>query len=219
MRPDSGNSRPASIRSVVVLPQPDGPRRHTKRPSSITRSSPSTARTAPKRFSTRSMTIGIRPPSPSRPAYHEARLDDDELRRALTGEHREKNVGRDPAHLAARLSHAGERWLDPLIHLKVVEADDRDVRGDPQPGVADRGVRADRPAVVEREDGGWRRGEPEESRHGIVAIRDRCHARDDERRVVGKSEVLQRRAITRKTLLPRRHADRASDMRDARVPQ
>ena len=33
MRPDVGSSRPAIIRSVVVLPQPDGPSKQKKSPS------------------------------------------------------------------------------------------------------------------------------------------------------------------------------------------
>src|SRR4030095_13145133 len=33
MRPDVGNSRPAIIRNVVVLPQPEGPSRQKKSPS------------------------------------------------------------------------------------------------------------------------------------------------------------------------------------------
>src|SRR3954449_8135490 len=43
MRPSSISSRPASIRSVVDLPQPDGPTSTMNSPSWISRSSPTTA--------------------------------------------------------------------------------------------------------------------------------------------------------------------------------
>ena len=49
-RPAVGSSKPPIIRSVVVLPQPDGPSRAKKRPASISRSSASTAVTSPKRL-------------------------------------------------------------------------------------------------------------------------------------------------------------------------
>src|SRR3954451_4422032 len=55
MRPASGSSKPAIIRSVVVLPQPEGPRSAKNSPGSIFKSMPSTARVVPsKLFSTRS---------------------------------------------------------------------------------------------------------------------------------------------------------------------
>src|SRR5437868_6034637 len=52
MTPPVGCSNPPIIRSVVVLPQPDGPSRLKNSPSSISRSMPSTAGTSPKRFVT-----------------------------------------------------------------------------------------------------------------------------------------------------------------------
>src|SRR3954447_20611460 len=52
MLPLVGSSRPATIRSVVVLPQPEGPRSAKKLPCSTTRSSWSTAVKAPKRLVT-----------------------------------------------------------------------------------------------------------------------------------------------------------------------
>ena len=45
-----GKSNPAIIRSVVVLPQPEGPSRAKNSPSPISRSMSSTAVTSPKRF-------------------------------------------------------------------------------------------------------------------------------------------------------------------------
>src|SRR6266851_4319460 len=49
-RPASGLSKPASRRSSVVLPQPELPSRANNSPRSMTRSTPSTAATAPKRL-------------------------------------------------------------------------------------------------------------------------------------------------------------------------
>src|SRR5204863_5508811 len=47
MRPDVGNSRPAIIRSVVVLPQPDGPSRQKKSPSGMVKVDSRTAAKSP----------------------------------------------------------------------------------------------------------------------------------------------------------------------------
>src|ERR1700761_7886214 len=52
MLPEVGVSRPAIIRSSVVLPQPDGPRKHTSLPSGTLRSTLSTAYAALKRLVT-----------------------------------------------------------------------------------------------------------------------------------------------------------------------
>ena len=49
MVPAVGVSRPASIRSVVVFPHPDGPSKEMNSPCSIARLKSSTAVTAPKR--------------------------------------------------------------------------------------------------------------------------------------------------------------------------
>src|SRR5256886_16862628 len=48
--PISGRRNPATRRSVVVLPQPDGPRSETSSPGSTRRSSPSSAARSPYRF-------------------------------------------------------------------------------------------------------------------------------------------------------------------------
>src|SRR4051794_32634711 len=50
MRPASGVSKPAIMRSVVVLPHPDGPSRAKNSPAAIVRSTPSTARTRPSKL-------------------------------------------------------------------------------------------------------------------------------------------------------------------------
>ena len=55
MRPASGVSKPASMRSSVVLPQPEPPSSANISPRAISRSTPSTAATAPKRLVTPSM--------------------------------------------------------------------------------------------------------------------------------------------------------------------
>ena len=63
-----GYSRPASMRSVVVLPQPEGPSRLTNSPSAIVRSSPLTATAEPKALRTFSkLTPAILPPQPFTP--------------------------------------------------------------------------------------------------------------------------------------------------------
>src|SRR4029453_1023569 len=60
IRPAVGCSNPATSRSVVVLPQPDGPSRAKNSPPGTSRSMPSTAATSSNRFSS--------PPGPrSRP--------------------------------------------------------------------------------------------------------------------------------------------------------
>src|SRR5581483_4395094 len=63
MRPSSGCSKPAIIRSVVVLPQPDGPSIVKNSPSWISRSTPATAACLPNCLLTLStvIAVGIRP--------------------------------------------------------------------------------------------------------------------------------------------------------------
>src|SRR5512133_2345516 len=48
--PDEGSSRPAIMRSVVVLPQPDGPSSTKNSPSAIRNDESRTAVKSPKRF-------------------------------------------------------------------------------------------------------------------------------------------------------------------------
>src|ERR1700730_4062836 len=50
MRPSSGVSKPAIMRKVVILPQPDGPSSAKNSPASIARSTPSTARLMPSKL-------------------------------------------------------------------------------------------------------------------------------------------------------------------------
>ena len=57
MWPSVGTSKPASMRSVVVLPHPDGPSRLKNSPFGIARSMLSTAVKSPNRFVTPSIVI------------------------------------------------------------------------------------------------------------------------------------------------------------------
>src|ERR671924_376377 len=63
--PSVGCSSPAMVRSSVVLPHPEGPRRTRYSPSSVARSTPSTARTRPLRAAD----------APAAPPLLEDRLD------------------------------------------------------------------------------------------------------------------------------------------------
>src|SRR5437773_2921707 len=62
--PSVGCSNPAIIRSVVVLPQPDGPSIEKNSPLGISTLIPATAATSPKRLtrSTRETSPAIKPP-------------------------------------------------------------------------------------------------------------------------------------------------------------
>src|SRR6186997_303441 len=82
MRPAVGSTRPATIRSVVVLPQPDGPRRVRSSPSAMSRDTSSTAVVVPYRFVMASRwTVAIsRPPSQDVRALEVARAEDPEER-------------------------------------------------------------------------------------------------------------------------------------------
>src|SRR5882757_4312073 len=67
MRPASGVSKPAIMRSNVVLPQPEPPKRANSSPRRMSRSTPSTATIAPKRLLAPAMlTIGSALKSSSR---------------------------------------------------------------------------------------------------------------------------------------------------------
>src|SRR5215468_500823 len=57
MRPDVGSSRPAIIRKVVVLPQPEGPRMTKNEPWSTVKFTPLTAVNVPKVLATNSSLI------------------------------------------------------------------------------------------------------------------------------------------------------------------
>src|SRR5450432_234761 len=82
--PEVGSSRPAIIRRVVVLPQPEGPSRQKNSPSWTAKLARFTARKSPKafsRFSTRISAIAL--------LLRKLR-DDDEQRGA--GEYRDKRI-------------------------------------------------------------------------------------------------------------------------------
>src|SRR6185295_8130943 len=59
MRPSSSSQNPATMRSSVVLPQPEGPSRVKNSPSPIVIETSSIARTAPKLRATRSIVIAV----------------------------------------------------------------------------------------------------------------------------------------------------------------
>src|SRR4051812_26401592 len=61
--PALGSSRPATIRSVVVFPQPEGPSKAKNDPSATARLRSSTATKSPKRLVTRSSRRSRPPPS------------------------------------------------------------------------------------------------------------------------------------------------------------
>ena len=64
--PDVGRTSPSSIRSVVVLPAPFGPRKPVTRPGATWKERSSTARTGPndlERCSTRIVPSVVMPPS------------------------------------------------------------------------------------------------------------------------------------------------------------
>src|ERR1043166_8735647 len=64
MRPRSSSQKPATMRSNVVLPQPDGPSRVKNSPSRMASDTPSTARTSPKLRATPSMVMAVTPTVP-----------------------------------------------------------------------------------------------------------------------------------------------------------
>src|SRR5918996_5684851 len=91
--PSVASSSPATVRSSVVLPQPDGPSRTRYSPSLVARSTPSTARTSPPRncltrplSSTASATAAPLRRAADQPAL--APLREDRLDLALGARHR-----------------------------------------------------------------------------------------------------------------------------------
>src|SRR5689334_8860655 len=69
MRPVSSSQNPATMRSSVVLPQPDGPSRVKNSPSRAASDTLSTARTVPKLRATPSIVIAVtRAAASARPA-------------------------------------------------------------------------------------------------------------------------------------------------------
>src|SRR5688572_16656275 len=114
-RPSVGRSSPAIIRSMVVLPHPDGPRNEISLPGGSSRSTPSTAVTSSNRLTSPS---SLRPPR----SFTEPRIDGVTCRRAL----REDQLGPvlvDPVlplvvHLVlGTQSHLWTRPRDDLVFL------------------------------------------------------------------------------------------------------
>src|SRR3954452_6896425 len=80
-RPSVGFSRPATMRSVVVLPQPDGPRRAKNEPAGTVRVRSSTAVKTPNRLVTPTIRRSLGPAA-SRPTGSRT---DDRLEQILVG--------------------------------------------------------------------------------------------------------------------------------------
>src|SRR6266540_4399265 len=112
MRPASGRSKPATQLSVVVLPQPEGPRRVTNSPSATVSDTSSTARTPPSNTFTRSSmtTSRVATALATEPCPEDALADHDRHE----GEHElDRRQGRDRAGvtLPPQLDHGGADHL------------------------------------------------------------------------------------------------------------
>src|SRR6186713_315285 len=86
-RPESGSSKPAIMRSDVVLPQPDGPSREKNSPAAMSSVTPSTATTRPSKvFVTSSslMVAEVIPPHPEEAAKRPGRILMRHTRRVAT---------------------------------------------------------------------------------------------------------------------------------------
>src|SRR6267142_3524180 len=98
MVPSLGSRKPAIIRSVVVLPQPDGPSSETNSPRVSASVARSTAVKAPKRQVTSrrtSLLIGLRVHGRARPAQHEVAADHPEAdHHQRDGDHDEHEADR-----------------------------------------------------------------------------------------------------------------------------
>src|SRR5690349_15376746 len=115
--PDVGCSKPAIIRSVVVLPQPDGPRNETNSPFSALRLKSSTATDWPKRFWTPSRTRKLIGGSPSARWTSMAAGDLDRAAPALARPAQE----RDHAHRRPGEPEADQRDRRRLVGLVLAE--------------------------------------------------------------------------------------------------
>src|SRR5436190_8374010 len=141
--PPLTSSSPATIRSAVVFPQPDGPTSTMNSPSAISSVSSSTARVpSPKVLSTRlKVTLAIAPPRSMSAAPRRRALPDDQARRQqvgapgplATGDPVEHEAGGDLADLAHRLVDRGQRRVDVRRDRQIVVADHRDVLGNAKP--------------------------------------------------------------------------------------
>src|SRR4051794_36455920 len=106
MRPSSGRSKPAIIRNVVVLPQPDAPSREKNSPLAMSRSIPATAVTSSKRW----------PPPPRRtapPAGASSSCPDRPFIPSACHRGRQAAQVRDePIYVGVRVLHRHEPLLD-----------------------------------------------------------------------------------------------------------
>src|SRR5437899_2743756 len=99
MRPYEGRSSPASMRSVVVLPQPDGPTRTMNSPASRERFKSSTAVSAPKILWTPSNLTSASMSAPHRAAEAE-RAAEISGHEQVQDDHREREQQREHGQVA-----------------------------------------------------------------------------------------------------------------------
>src|SRR6185312_594100 len=110
--PSVGCSKPAIIRSVVVLPQPDGPSIEKNSPLGMSTSIPSTAATSPKRLTspTRETSPAIRSPYQSSDVERRHVADHPLARRALaSGEDAVADVAEDDRREGDQGEDRGDR--------------------------------------------------------------------------------------------------------------
>src|SRR5437867_6012932 len=111
-RPALGTSSPATTRSVVVLPQPDGPSRVRNAPGSRVRETSSTATVAPNRFvipaiRTRVPPAGLTTATPWR--IRDMRPPVDDSRRSRSGGRGRIRAGTAPAEPLRGKDHGREK--------------------------------------------------------------------------------------------------------------
>src|SRR5712691_201181 len=224
------SSRPAAIRSAVVLPQPDGPTKTMNSPSWTERERSSTARVpSAKTFSTRSnSTVAKRPPFRSGSAGRCGARTDDQFRRQelrpgdglAAGDPIEKRARCERADLSHRLMHRRQRRVDVTRNRQVVEADDRHVLGNAASGLTQVTDRADRDQVAVREERGERSAAVEQRRGRTVARLETPVVRVlDEPVVDYRTAGGERIAVPLETRRRRGPLDRPRDRRDLAVAE
>src|SRR5581483_3966459 len=132
-RPSSGRSKPATMRSAVVLPQPDGPSSERNSPSPSLISIPSSAFTVPKsrwRFwSSRNATIVLPRRGDDRAPCASLAADEEERQhrrpRYPEAEQRER-AGREALRLVDELDEDGERLEGGEVRDRELAHDDRE---------------------------------------------------------------------------------------------
>src|SRR5438105_8894326 len=142
IRPSSGVSKPAIIRSVVVLPQPLGPSSEKNSPSSIARLTSRTAAAFPKRLPTPSSAIATLRSACMRRVSHRRRgagadgepWTERGVRQRLPRlvDQALQRIDRSLGDLLDRLLDGRQRRVRPPCCLDAVEADDGEILGHAQ---------------------------------------------------------------------------------------